>query len=54
MVVTVISISSIDTKCEMHFDGSNFITNKDEDLKKLRFKNGDIIPNIEDYFTERY
>jgi hypothetical protein len=39
-----------------NFDGSNFITNKDkdEDLKKLRFENGDTIPNIEGYFNKDY
>jgi hypothetical protein len=36
-----------------NFDGLNFITDKDkaEDLKKLRFENGDIIQNIESYFA---
>jgi hypothetical protein len=35
-----------------NFDGSNFVSNKDEkeDLKKLRFENGDVIPNVESYF----
>jgi hypothetical protein len=27
---------------------------KDEDWNKLRFKNGDIIPNVESYFIEQY
>jgi hypothetical protein len=26
--------------------------NKKEDLKKLRFENGDTIPNVESYFTK--
>jgi hypothetical protein len=36
-----------------NFDGSNFMSNidKKENLKKLRFENGDIIPNVERYFT---
>jgi hypothetical protein len=36
-----------------NFDGSNFVSNKDkrEDLKKLRFENGDIIPDVESYFN---
>jgi hypothetical protein len=35
-----------------NFDGSNFvgIGDKKEDLKRLRFENGDIIPNVESYF----
>jgi hypothetical protein len=35
-----------------NFDGSNVVSLKDEDedLKKLRFENGDIIPNVESYF----
>jgi hypothetical protein len=34
-----------------NFDGLNFggYFDKKDDLKKLRFNNGDIIPNIEDY-----
>jgi hypothetical protein len=27
---------------------------KNEDLKKLKFENGDIIPDVESYFTGRY
>jgi hypothetical protein len=32
-----------------NFDRSNFV-NKKEDLKKLKFENGDIIPDVESYF----
>jgi hypothetical protein len=32
-----------------NFDGSN-VGNNDEDLRKLKFENGDIIPDIESYF----
>jgi hypothetical protein len=37
-----------------NFDESNFVSGEDkkEDLKMLRFKNGDIIPNVESYFLE--
>jgi hypothetical protein len=36
-----------------NFDNSNFVAswNKDEDLKKLRFENGDTIPDVESYFV---
>jgi hypothetical protein len=36
------------------FDGSNIVgdDDKNDDLKKLRFENGDIIPNVESYFTK--
>jgi hypothetical protein len=35
-----------------NFDGSNIVNieDKDEDLKKLRFENGDTIPNVESSF----
>jgi hypothetical protein len=58
--VTVGSISHLSSlpsvpnvKCiAWNFDGSNFISigDKKEDLKKLRFENGDIIPDEESYF----
>jgi hypothetical protein len=58
--VTVISISHLSSlpsipnvKCiSWNFDGSNFINekNKEDDLKKLRFENGDIIPYVGSYF----
>jgi hypothetical protein len=37
-----------------NFDGSNFVSygDKDEALKKLRFENGDTVPNVESYFIE--
>jgi hypothetical protein len=60
MTVTVISISHPSSpplmpnvKCiAWNFDGSNIVSDKDkdDDLKKLRFENGDIIPNVESYF----
>jgi hypothetical protein len=39
-----------------NFDGSDFVSNKDkkEDLKRLRFENGDIISDVESYFTPYY
>jgi hypothetical protein len=62
MVVTVISISHLSSpplipnvKCiAWNFDGSNFVRwdDKDEDLKKLRFENGDTIPDVESYFKQ--
>jgi hypothetical protein len=38
-----------------NFDGSNFVKfdDKKEDLKMLRFENGDAIPNVESYFKLR-
>jgi hypothetical protein len=33
-----------------NFDVSNFVI--DKDLEKLRFENGDIIPDVESYFVE--
>jgi hypothetical protein len=35
-----------------NFDGSNFVSrgDKKEDLKRLRFENGDAIPDVESYF----
>jgi hypothetical protein len=60
MTVTVISISHLSSlpsipnvKCvAWNFDGSNFVSDEDknEDLKRLRFENGDIIPDLESYF----
>jgi hypothetical protein len=60
MVVTVISISHLSSppaipnvKCiAWNFEGSNFVSGKDKDetLKKLRFENGDSIPDVESYF----
>jgi hypothetical protein len=60
MIVTVITISHLfspplipNVKCiAWNFDGSNFVSrdDKDEVLKKLRFENGDTIPNVESYF----
>jgi hypothetical protein len=65
MTVTVISIFHFsflplipNVKCiAWNFDGLNFIElnnknedNKNEDLKKLRFENGDTIPDVESYF----
>jgi hypothetical protein len=37
-----------------NFDGSNFVGGEDkrEDLKRLRFENGDTFPDVENYFTE--
>jgi hypothetical protein len=37
-----------------NFNGYNFVSNNDkiENLKKLRFENGDTIPNVESYFTK--
>jgi hypothetical protein len=57
MSVTVISISHLfslpsipNVKCiAWNFDGFNFVSRK-EDLKGLRFENGDIIPDVESYF----
>jgi hypothetical protein len=36
-----------------NFYGSNFVRSGDKkkDLKKLRFENGDVIPNVKNYFT---
>jgi hypothetical protein len=35
-----------------NFNGSNIVEDDDEneDLNRLRFENGDIIPNVESYF----
>jgi hypothetical protein len=59
-IVTVISISHLSSlplisnvKCiAWNFDGSNFVSRgvEKEDLKRLRFENGDIIPDVENYF----
>jgi hypothetical protein len=37
-----------------NFDGSNFVEfgGREDDLKKLRFENGDIISDVESYFIE--
>jgi hypothetical protein len=37
-----------------NFDGSNFMSDEDkkEDLKRLKFENGDIIPDVESYFSK--
>jgi hypothetical protein len=38
-----------------NFDGSNFVRfggmDEDKHLKNLRFENGDIIPNVENYLA---
>jgi hypothetical protein len=62
MTVTVISISHLSSaplipnvKCiAWNFDGSNIVSveDKKEDLRRLRFENGDNIPNVESYFAE--
>jgi hypothetical protein len=62
VTVTVVSISHLSSpplipnvKCiAWNFDGSNFVklSDKDDDLKKLRFENGDTIPNVESYFSK--
>jgi hypothetical protein len=61
-IITVISVSNLSSppsvpnvKCiAWNFDGSNFLSEEDEkeDLKLLRFENGDIIPDVESYFVE--
>jgi hypothetical protein len=66
MTVTVISISHLSSpplilnvKCiAWNFDGSNFIGSEywnfsvdKDDLKSLRFENGDTIPDVESYFV---
>jgi hypothetical protein len=61
MTVTVISISQLSSlpsipnvKCiAWNFDGSNFVSREDkkEDLKRFRFENGNVIPNVECYFA---
>jgi hypothetical protein len=37
-----------------NFNGSNFVSKDDkkEDLKRLGFQNGDIIPDVESYFAD--
>jgi hypothetical protein len=67
MIVTVISISHLSSlplisnvKCiAWNFDGSNFIGSTmwnfsidKNDLKRLRFENGDAVPDVESYFDE--
>jgi hypothetical protein len=59
-MITLISISHLSSppaipnvKCiAWNFDGSNVVEDggKKEDLNRLRFENGDIIPNVESYF----
>jgi hypothetical protein len=59
-MITIISISHLSSppaipnvKCiAWNFDGSNVVGDgdDDEDLNRLRFENGDIIPNVESYF----
>jgi hypothetical protein len=57
MTVTVINISHLSSlpsvpnvKCiAWNFDESNFVSKK-KDLKRLRFENGDIIPDVESFF----
>jgi hypothetical protein len=35
-----------------NFNGSNFVElDRDSDLKKLKFENGDTIPNVRSYFV---
>jgi hypothetical protein len=61
VTITLISISRLSSppaipnvKCiAWNFDGSNIVgyDDKKEDLNELRFKNGDIIPNMESYFV---
>jgi hypothetical protein len=60
MTVTAISISHFcspslipNVNCiAWNFNGSNFVSwnDKNDDLKRLRFENGDIILNVESYF----
>jgi hypothetical protein len=59
--VTIINISHLSSlpsipnvKCiAWNFDGSNFVSKKDkkDDLKRLKFENGDTIPHVESYFN---
>jgi hypothetical protein len=61
VTVTLISISHLSSsplipnvKCiAWNFDGSNFVSeeDEDEDLKKLRFENGDTIPDVKNCFN---
>jgi hypothetical protein len=60
VTISVISIFHLSSpplipnvKCiAWNFDGSNFVgrCDKNEDLNKLKFENGNIIPNVESYF----
>jgi hypothetical protein len=60
MTVTLISIFYLSSppmipsvKCiAWNFDGSNFVSdeNKDDDLKRLRFKNRNTIQNVKKYY----
>jgi hypothetical protein len=62
MTVTVISVSHLSSpplipnvKCiAWNFDKSNIVSlnDKDEALKKLRFENGDTIPDVQSYFKD--
>jgi hypothetical protein len=64
VIITVISIIHLSSspfipnlKCiTWNFDGSNFVEEdtKDEDLEKMRFENGETIPNPESYFGKYY
>jgi hypothetical protein len=59
--VTVVNISHLSSlpsipnvKCiAWNFDGSNFVSDEDKEkkLKRLRFENGDVIPDMESYFV---
>jgi hypothetical protein len=39
-----------------NFDGFNIVRfgDKEEDLERLRFENGDVIPDVESYFDNVY
>jgi hypothetical protein len=59
VTITIISIYHLSSppaipnvKCiAWNFDGSNVDDDDEkEDLNRLRFENGDIIPNVESYF----
>jgi hypothetical protein len=55
MVCHPSSLPSVtNVKCIVwNIDGFNFVSYEDEkeNLKRLRFKNGDIIPDVESYFV---
>jgi hypothetical protein len=65
VTITIISTSHLSSppaipnvKCiAWNFDGSSFVEKysiiEKEDLNRLRFENGDIIPNVESYFVEQ-
>jgi hypothetical protein len=58
VTLTLISISHLSfspliPKCiAWNFDGSNFVNGNKENLKKLKFENGDTIPDVESFFTK--